>query len=95
MNFMHIVKRQSPTSRATLRLPPTCVVGFAAGEKASCFAQTLAVWGWVRITPALLQPNWNSRRGAAKVCGKHDGREDSQVRSGVGLFPQCKGRLQG
>lgn len=66
------------------------MVGFAAGEAASCFAQTPAVWGCVRICPALLQVNWNSSRGAGKVCGKHDSREGGHVRSRV-ISPAVQG----
>lgn len=50
-NCMHIVKWQLPTSRAALWLPPTCAVGFTAGEKVTCFAQNPALWGWVRNQP--------------------------------------------
>lgn len=50
-NCMHIVKWQLPTSRAALWLPPTCTVGFTAGEKVTCFAQNPALWGWVRNQP--------------------------------------------
>jgi len=94
---MRIVEQQLPTSRAARQLPLACAVGFAAGGKESCFAQTPAAWGRARINPSLPWPSQKSSGAVVKVCREHDGHEGSRVRSGGGFLcsarDSCRGSL--
>lgn len=69
MHVLH-VRQQFLTSWAAPWLSPACAVGSAAGKKVSYLAQNPVIWGQVRMSAVLLLMNWNSSRGAVKVCGK-------------------------
>lgn len=81
---MHITKWQLLTSRATLWLPPTCAVGFTAGEKATCFAQNLTL-GMGENQPCSAADKLEEQRG--EVCGKGDCRDGGLTGAWCGAPP--------
>jgi len=81
---MHITKWQLQTSRATLWLPPTCAVGFTAGEKATCFAQNLTL-GMGENQPCSAVAKLEEQ--CWEACGKEDCREDGLTGAWCGVSP--------